>query len=49
MTEVAVMGVAFAVVVVVVTLCATFGSADKIAKALRALATVFASAWPWKR
>ena len=51
MSDVAVLGVAFATVIVVVALCATLrpGAAGAMAKALHALAAVFAAAWPWKR
>jgi hypothetical protein len=50
-TEVAVLGVAFAATIVLVVLVATFRphTVDAVAKALRALAAVFAAAWPWKR
>ena len=50
-TDLAVVAVAFAVVVVVVVGCATFRphTADAVATSLRALAAVFAAAWPWKR
>ena len=46
MSDVAVVGVAFAAVIVVVVLCATLrpGAADAVAKVLQALAGV----WPWR-